>query len=130
MDDLISRDFIKSLGGECIAARDSKTHELLPISSIDALPSAQPEPQWIPCSERLPEEDGDYWVTVDPRYVPPQYKSTDIILWSNGKWMMADYFVIDGEGRKMPEYKAVEVDIPIIAWMPLPEPWRGEEHED
>ena len=43
MDDLISRDFIKSLGGECIAARDSKTHELLPISSIDALPSAQPE---------------------------------------------------------------------------------------
>ena len=41
--DLISRDFIKSLGGECIAARDSKTHELLPISSIDALPSAHPE---------------------------------------------------------------------------------------
>ena len=81
-------------------------------------------PQWIPCSERLPEEDGDYWITVDPRYVPPQYKSTDIILWSNGKWMMADYFVIDGEGRKMPEYKAVEVDIPIIAWMPLPEPYR------
>lgn len=48
--DLISRDFIKSLGGECIAARDSKTHELLPISSIDALPSAQPERpngEWI-----------------------------------------------------------------------------------
>lgn len=43
MDDLISRDFIKSLGGECIAARDSKTHELLPISSVDALPPAQPE---------------------------------------------------------------------------------------
>lgn len=43
MDDLISRDFIKSLGGECIAARDSKTHELLPISSIDALPPAQPD---------------------------------------------------------------------------------------
>lgn len=43
MDDLISRDFIKSLGGECIAARDSKTHELLPISSIDALPSAHPD---------------------------------------------------------------------------------------
>lgn len=85
-------------------------------------------PKWIPCSERLPEEDGDYWVTVDPRYVPPQYKSTDIILWSNGKWMMADYFVLDGEGRKMPEYKTVEVDIPIIAWMPI-EPWRGEEHD-
>ena len=97
------------------------------IADMKDLPSAQPEPHWIPCSERLPEEDGDYWVTADPRYVPPQYKSTDIILWSNGKWMMADYFVLDGEGRKMPEYKAVEFYIPIIAWMPLPEPWRGEE---
>ena len=41
MSDLISRDLVKSLGGECIAARDSKTHELLPILSIDALPSVQ-----------------------------------------------------------------------------------------
>ena len=25
------------------------------ISAVRLLPSAQPEPQWIPCSERLPE---------------------------------------------------------------------------
>ena len=56
-DDLISRDFIKSLGGECIAARDSKTHELLPISSIDALPSAQPDlDEWCTdCKEYDPK---------------------------------------------------------------------------
>lgn len=96
---------------------------------VERVPSAQSEQQWIPCSERLPEEDGDYWVTADPRYVPPQYKSTDIILWSNGKWMMADYFILDGEGRKMPEYNAVEVDIPIIAWMPLPEPYKEKDNE-
>ena len=106
-----------------------QSYKMQLLGMISAIAYGVQKPQWIPCSERLPEEDGDYWVTVDPRYVPPQYKSTDIILWSNGKWMMADYFVIDGEGRKMPEYKAVEVDIPIIAWMPLPEPWRGEEHE-
>lgn len=57
MDDLISRDFIKSLGGECIAARDSKTHELLPISSIDALPSAQPELHYDEWCETCKEYD-------------------------------------------------------------------------
>ena len=80
-------------------------------------------PQWIPCSERLPEEDGDYWVTADPRYVPPGYRSTDVITWCGGKWVMADYFVLDGEGRKMPDFKVVELAVPIIAWMPLPEPY-------
>ena len=43
MSDLIDRDFIKSLGGKCIAYRDEKTNELFPIIGIDALPSAQPE---------------------------------------------------------------------------------------
>ena len=42
MSDLIDRDFIKSLGGKCIAYRDEKTNELFPIIGIDALPSAQP----------------------------------------------------------------------------------------
>ena len=40
--DLIDRDVIKSLGGKCIASRDEKTDELLPIISIDALPSVMP----------------------------------------------------------------------------------------
>ena len=43
MSDLIDRDFIKSLGGKCIAYRDEKTNELFPIIGIDAFPSAQPE---------------------------------------------------------------------------------------
>ena len=91
--------------------------------AIDALKA---EPHWIPCSERLPEENDDYWVTADPRYVPPNYKSTDIVSWYDGKWLMADYFVLDGEKRKMPTYKVIEVNVPIIAWMPLPKPYGGE----
>lgn len=79
---------------------------------------------WVPCKERLPGEDGDYFVTVDPRYVPPGYRSTDVITWRDGKWVMADYFVLDSEGWKKPDFKVVELDAPIIAWMPLPEPYR------
>lgn len=75
MDDLISRDYIKSLGGECIAARDSKTHELLPISSIDALPSAQPSNGacWGCQCEKVeklqPEREKGKWIVCGDKHV-------------------------------------------------------------
>ena len=42
MDDLISREYMKSLGGACIAQR-LKDGDLCPIISIDLLPSVEPE---------------------------------------------------------------------------------------
>lgn len=42
MSDLISREYMKSLGGACIARR-LKDGDLCPIISIDLLPSVQPE---------------------------------------------------------------------------------------
>ena len=32
-------------------------------NALKKLPSAQTEPQWIPCSEKLPEEYGEYRIT-------------------------------------------------------------------
>lgn len=61
MADLISRDFIKSLGGECIAARDSKTDELLPIISIDALPPEDVQPV-VQCKDCKHRNDYAYWL--------------------------------------------------------------------
>ena len=40
---------------------------------------------------------------------------------------MADYFVLDSEGRKKPDYKVVEMAAPIIAWMPLPKEYQEDE---
>ena len=67
----------------------------LMCESILALPSAQ---QWIPCSERLPDTNGDYLVTgrqgaVNKRGYEDGY-------WY-GNWS-------------------------VIAWMPLPKPYKGE----
>ena len=42
MDDLISREYMKSLGATCIASR-SKDGNMFPIVSIDELPSVQPD---------------------------------------------------------------------------------------
>ena len=66
---------------------------------IKALPSAQPEQQWIPCSERLPEEGGYYLTTTMYQEVYCDYWNGD-------------------------NYDRTEM---VIAWMPLPEPWKGEQ---
>lgn len=59
---------------------------------------------WIPCSERLPDKEGDYLTTVDGCMV------VDITLFANGNF-------IDFLG---------EEDNSIIAWQPLPQPYKGE----
>lgn len=75
---------------------------------------------WISCKDRLPTEDGDYFVTVDSRYIPPNCRNTDKFIWHDGKWVIVDY-VLDSDKWKKPKYKIIEVDIPVLAWMPLPE---------
>lgn len=94
------------------------------IEMIQDAPTIEPEPHWIPCSERLPDKDDEYFVTVDPRHIPPGYRSTDKFIWHDGKWVIADYFVMDDDLYKKPEYRVIEVDIPVLAWMPLPEEYR------
>lgn len=62
--------------------------------TLNNLPSAN---QWIPCSERLPEEDGRYLCTYSDFGV-----CVDFGLYTDGQWI-----------------------IEPVAWMPLPEPWKG-----
>ena len=59
---------------------------------------------WIPCSERLPE-DGTYLCTLDGELVGEQEPFTGMCGIENGKWY--------DEGC-------------VIAWKPLPEPYKGE----
>lgn len=75
--------------------------------AIKGLPSAQPE-RWIPCSERLPEHGGRYLISV-----------LDGI---NRRTTVAPY---------MPRCKAWTMTgrmayWKVIAWMPLPTPYREE----
>ena len=75
----------------------------------DELPAVQPETHWIPCSERLPEESGKYLVTVLDG-IGKRTTSAPYHLRSKS-WTLT--------GR-MTYWK-------VIAWMPLPEPYRGGE---
>lgn len=69
-----------------------------------AIEALEQKPQWIPCSERLPEEDDVKNVLVS---VNKQYALYDVIL-------------LPSKSVKT-EYKLGHID----AWMPLPEPYKG-----
>ena len=103
MDDLISRQ----AAIDAVIKRDANCG----IDSAEVLkdlPSAQ---QWIPCSERLPEENGQYLITVKYEHVD-DYEDiySEHGEWVDGKW---DMFLFGHCGK-------VEN---IIAWMPLPSPY-------
>ena len=76
----------------------------VPIIDVQHAPTIEPEQPWIPVSERPPEKDGMYYVTVrdskgDIDAVP--------CLWSNDKkWMIGG--------------------VEVIAWIKIPAPYRGE----
>lgn len=73
----------------------------------------RPQGEWIPCSEKLPEKDGSYLV-----YMSWNYRSMDVLMWSDG-WNCTRR--INGEVNRESE---MDEEI-IIAWMPLPKPWKG-----
>ena len=67
--------------------------------------------EWIPCSERLPSDSGNYLITV-----------ADLRLGHNGEYTvtMADFYA------KAKKWNSV---VDVIAWMPLPMPYREDGEE-
>ena len=61
---------------------------------------------WIPCSEKLPEETGYYLVQLKEKIVSEDYADRTVALYS-------------GEDKCFMSYEKL-----IIAWQPLPEPYK------
>ena len=132
-DDTISRQAAIDIVNK---NRDSVFHDSVhyedAVYGISNLPSAQP--RWIPCSERLPENIRPVivtWKNTDPasyyQYIVGKH-FTGTACYKNGKWywysstaedMLAEYGRYDSEEF----YEAIE----CIAWMPLPEPYKGDD---
>lgn len=85
------------------------------VKALNALPSADAE--WIPCSERLPSEDGCYLVCM-----AWEYENVEVLKWADGWNCYRDY-----DGKVDREHEIDGAD--IIAWMPLPEPYKGGDAE-
>lgn len=107
----------------------------LPGSALDIvntllndLEQDEKENGWIPVSERVPEDEKEYLVTLEKVYGTPEklygianyLKFGDAGYWNEKKYGYLEWDKYsDGHGgTKM--YK-------VIAWMPLPEPYKEDE---
>ena len=87
------------------------------IRYIKELPSVTPqEPRWIPVSEKLPEDSGEYLVSVIDEYNEDQsyYKAVEVAWFAHKK----DYDIKESEWREL------GIDEKVIAWMSLPKAYR------
>lgn len=107
------------------------------ICAIEDLPSAEPEPHWIPCSERLPEDIRPVivtWKNTDPasyyQYIVGKH-FIGTACYKNSKWYWYSSTTEDMLA-KYGRYDSEEFDeaIECIAWMPLPEPYREGEQDE
>ena len=94
-------------------------------------------PHWIPCGERLPENNDPVnvtWVNHNPEVYYADIKDkpyTATAIYFRGKWfwyscVIEDWLAEYGSNESLLANlrEAVDIDIEITAWMPLPEPYK------
>lgn len=121
-------DYIAKLEAECNDLKDDR--QKLFDSIVDSQPTVDAVPQWIPCSERMPEdlvEVNVTWVNHNPESYYENIKGkpfTATGIHFKGKWYWWSSICAD----MLCEYGRNEIDevdgsVDIIAWMPLPKPY-------
>ena len=129
MDDLISRQAAIEVVCEALYTpipcygndllQDCMT---LAKSIVKNLPSAEPERKWIPVTERLPEEETDVLVSVHFE----GFKGKTVDLPPSDYVEIASH--VDGVWSSLSdEYKVAWKKHHVVAWMPTPDPYRGNE---
>ena len=138
-DDLIKRsDAIKQAieGADEWDGGYNQNREEYIRNAINSIPSADRPREWIPCSERLPEDIRPVlvtWKNNDPasyyQYIVGKH-FIGTAHYHRGKWywyssvtedLLAEYGKCDSE--------EFDEAIEAVAWMPLPEPWKGADDE-
>ena len=106
---------------------------------IENLPPSPSRPQWIPVTERLPE--GTVLVTVETKmfkhkyiceavWIPRWSKIADFDSWEDCSEYNEDedeYYVLEGWYERIhnwDEYSFVGIEDKVIAWKPLPQPYK------
>ena len=124
-NDLISRQAAISHVDDVPYIKDHPNVGLLWKAWIERLPSAQPEQRWIPCSERLPEEDTE--VLISYRYKEGEGDTDHVNI------DITSYGTVCFGGREIHTLKEwrqpfdyFHANYEVIAWMPLPTPYREE----
>ena len=100
---------------------------------IGKLPSAQPETHeertkthdWIPVTERLPEEDVEVLITYRYKEGEGDTSHAYIDITTYGQMYFGGNKVGDHKHWRQP-FEYFTSNYEVVAWMPLPDPWKGE----
>lgn len=110
---------LKSLKSHCEDFRDGE--DSVWAKDVEALDAAiealekQATSEWIPASERLPEEH-------DTMFAKKSDKVNVTVEFDDGSRMTQTLYTIDGEWKRETNIKHK-----VIAWRPLPEPYKENE---
>lgn len=125
--DAVSRATVLTLINDVKKAdgfNDYSQYEYL-FDNVDKMPMSVPTQRWIPCSERLPETDGDYLLFGKVCEDEEEYQfigSYDSGCEQFGIWEeQFDRTTLGCLGSEFFEYSSV------VAWMPLPKPYKQDE---
>ena len=109
MSDLISRQAVTNCFKKWQPYMATRLYDF--EQELFELPSVQPKQKWIPVSERLPE-DGHSVLFCDI--------DNDIMVGYHVKGRSDTHFSQDGTYEDMKN---------VVAWMPLPEPYKAESED-
>lgn len=128
MSDLIERQkALDALKGKLnVSVKDTEAvveYLNVVLERILQLPSA--EPDWIPVSERLPEANGRYLVTRGLNACGAMWDRTYLINYSDLMGLKKNKVWWDGNVGK----SDFETYDDVLAWMPLPKPYKEGEQE-
>ena len=108
---------IETLLNYCENSRD---HAVTPNDFMRMKRVRMPEPYWIPCSERLPEKSGRYLVTRGLNACGSLWNRVYIANYSDLMGIRSEKIWWQGNVGKS-DFERID---DVLAWMPLPEPYR------
>ena len=106
---------MRAIDADALQKEYKQSHNGKRLLLIDVAPTIQPEPHWIPVTERLPETTDAVLTT----YIVNGDRSR--------RYVEESSYYGNDESWSSPwdEYRITGTRIEVIAWMPLPESFKG-----
>lgn len=114
------REVINELKKYTVGKKNSQKTEISVLVLNRLIYALEEQEPWITVSEKVPEKSGEYLVSViDGSGEDNDYEAVRVAWFAHKK----DYDIKESEWREL------GIDEAVIAWMPLPKPYKAESEE-